>query len=225
MNSLTTGLTAFLFATLLVPVSTSPANQVAPQAPRLAQPPTPAEVPTPNPATFPASWIGHWKGDASSGNGVQSQQFTMELIIAPTDKPDRFGWTIVYSGAAGRQERAYTLIVKEAAKGLYSIDENNGIVLDARLMGGTLFSHFLIQGSRLTTRDRLEAAGTADEHISIEIVTTIEDQSSPTGGKDGVPEVQSWSPASIQIATLRRLAVAPKPADQNSHPDAVAKPK
>lgn len=156
-------------------------------------------------AQFPESWIGHWAGDATSGNGTTAQKFRMELIIAPTDSKDRFRWTIIYAGAQGRQERAYTLIVKDAAKGLYSIDENNGIILDSRYIDGTLFGHFIVQGNRISTRERLENPGTPDEFISTELVTTIDDQATTTGGAAGVPEVKTWAPVGVQKATLRRV--------------------
>jgi photosystem II stability/assembly factor-like uncharacterized protein len=166
---------------------------------------TAAPTPAPAAAQFPTSWIGHWAGDATSGNGTNTQKFRMELIIAPTDSKDRFRWTIIYAGAQGRQERAYTLIVKDAAKGLYSIDENNGIILDSRYIDGTLFGHFLVQGNRITTRERLENPGNSGEFISTELVTTIDDQATTTGGGAGVPEVKTWAPVGVQKAILRRV--------------------
>jgi len=154
---------------------------------------------------FPQSWVGHWKGDASTGDGTQSQKFTMELIVAPTEKPDRYKWTIVYDSNLGRQERPYTLIVKDAKKGEYAIDEGNAIVLDARYIEGSLYSHFLVEGNRIATRERLENGDTPEASISVEMVTTRDTDASVTGSKDGVPEVKSWSPVSIQKATLRKI--------------------
>lgn len=168
---------------------------------------------------FPASWLGHWKGDATAGDGVNAQKFTTELIIAATDKPDRWKWTLIYDGSAGRQERKYFLLAKDAAKGLYQIDEDNGIVLESRFMDGTFYSHFLVQGNRITTRERLEAFGTPDEHVSVEMVTTIDAQAITTGGKADAPEVTTWSPVGIQKATLRRVNAA---ATQSSATSAAA---
>ncbi len=173
----------------------------------LADPPQP-EAPTVAKAAeaFPQSWIGHWKGDAKGiGGDGGEQRFAMELIIAPTSSQDRFTWTIVYDGAAGRSERPYELLVRDAAKGEYAIDEKNGIVLASRYFDGGLYSHFLVAGTRLVTRERLEGAGTADERITVEIITSLDDQSVTTGGENGAPEILSWSPRSIQTATLRRV--------------------
>ncbi len=181
----------------------------ADEPPAVPEAPTAARAVAPSPtvvkAEFPRAWLGHWKGDATAGDGVNSQKFTTELIVAATEKPDRYQWTLIYDGGAGRQERKYFLVVKDAAKGLYQIDEDNGIVLESRCFDGTLFSHFVVQGNRITTRERLEGAGTVDEHISVEMLATIDAQGVISGGKDDVPEVTSWSPISIQKAVLRRV--------------------
>lgn len=131
----------------------------------------------------------------------------MELIIAPTDAPDRFDWTIVYadsSGAVPRQERKYQLIVRNAATGEFAIDERNGIVIESRFLHGALYGHFLVQGTRITTREKLEGIGTADERIEVEMLITRDEPAARSGGAEGVPEVQSWAPRSIQQASLRR---------------------
>ncbi len=141
--------------------------------------------------------------------GGQVARFTHELIIAPTDRPDRFQWTIVYSGESGRQERKYELVVRNAERGEYAIDEKNGIILDARYLAGGLHSHFSVQGTRITTRERLEGFGTPDEAITVEMIVLLEEGVTLTGGKAGaaegaLPEVRTWMPRSVQRATLRR---------------------
>ncbi len=197
------------------------------------EPEAPPAPPTPQASAaqpaFPQAWVGRWRGDATSGDGKRAQNFTMELAIAPTDKPDRFTWTIIYEGAAGRQERPYTLIVKDAAEGRFAIDEGNGIVLEARCFDGTLYSHFVVDGNRIVSRQRLEGAGGTDERISVELLTTLDAQGGKTGGKDGVPEVGTWAPVSIQKATLRRAPGAARPAAPPAPPapptpDATATP-
>jgi hypothetical protein len=127
----------------------------------------------------------------------------MELAIAPTDDAGRWGWTIVYEGESGKQTREYQLVVVDAARGRYQIDERNGIVLESRLIGGTLYEVFEVEGTRLATRQRLEGLGTADERISIEILTVREADATRTGGGEA-PEVRSWGATSLQRAELRR---------------------
>lgn len=191
-------------AALITLAATSPALAQAPEAPTTER----AAARAPTAAAFPAAWFGRWAGEVVGGTDARPQRFSMELVVAPTDAPDRFTWTIIYDGSAGRQERKYTLVVKDAAKGEYAIDENNGIVLDARLLAGGLYTQFLVQGSRISTRYRLEnaAAPDAPPHIAFELLTFIEDQPGISGGKDNIPEVRSWAPASIQQAKLKRVA-------------------
>jgi hypothetical protein len=156
---------------------------------------------------FPRSWFGRWKGDAANDNGSgEPVRFTMELVIGPTEQADRFQWTIVYDGAFGRQERKYELVVKDAARGEYAIDEKNSIVLDARLLSGALYSHFAVDGTRLTVRERLEGLGSKDERIEVEMITTVDAEANTSGKGNGAPEVLSWMPRSILRATLRRVA-------------------
>ncbi len=191
----------------------APPASSGPAVPPVAPDPVAAPAPTPG---FPAAWVGRWKGDATADTGVgEPMRFTMEMNIAATEQPGRFQWTVIYDGSTGRQERPYELVVKDAARGEYAIDEKNSIVLDARLLNGTLYSHFLVEGTRIATRERLEGEGTADgPRIEVEMIVTRDADATSTGKAEGVPEVLSWMPRSIQRATLRRVPAAapPKPA-------------
>lgn len=153
---------------------------------------------------FPQSWAGQWRGDVEV-QGADFGKFSMELVIAPTSDANTWDWKIIYDGQAGRQERPYALIVKDASKGLYEIDERNGIVLPQRLMGGVLRSQFEVMGSRIDASYELAGAGTADERIVCELVSYRSDQSVTTGGKDNVPEVQGWTPTTVQRVVMRRV--------------------
>ncbi len=135
----------------------------------------------------------------------------MELHVAATESRDRFTWTIVYGEGEQRQERPYELIVKDAAKGLYEVDEKNSIRLPMALLDGAFYCNFEVEGSILNATYRLEGRGTSDERIVIEIVslaTTVE----RTGGEDRAPEVRTRMPATLQRGVLRRLASSTRPA-------------
>jgi hypothetical protein len=188
-------------------------------APAAAAPAAPQAAP----AAFPSAWTGHWRGAARVVTPERPPlEFTMELIIGPTEDPARWNWTIVYDGAAGRQERKYQLLVIDAAKGQYAIDEQQGIVLQAQLLEGTLHSFFVVQGVQLSTSERLVNAGTPDEAILVEMVTSRVDRFETSGGKDGVPEVKSHRPQSVQLSRLTRVP-APAPADPPGSPSAPTK--
>ncbi|MBL9148670.1 MAG: hypothetical protein JNM94_08255 [Phycisphaerae bacterium] len=167
-----------------------------------------AADPSTGAASFPESWFGHWKGDARALGGQVEMRFGMELIVGPGPGPDRFQWTIVYDGASGRQERPYELVVRDREKGLFAIDEKNGIVIESRFVDDTLFSLFEVEGTRIATRERLMGAGGNAESIEVEMVVTSVGDPAVSGGDGGAPEVRSWAPKSIQRATLRRVAPA-----------------
>jgi hypothetical protein len=171
---------------------------------------SPARVPPSclAPARFPEDWTGHWSGTLSMhGARPSAGEVRMELVIGPAVAADRLAWTIVYDGAAGRQVRAYQLLTRDGAAGSYAIDERNGIVLEARLHGGALYSWFSIGGAHVTVREQLvrDADG---ERIEVEMVTAA-DRDTLTTGTNG--EVRSLVPVSVQRASLRRMASQPAP--------------
>lgn len=158
---------------------------------------------------FPQSWIGHWSGEAANCDGVgQDSAFRMELIVSPTEKSDRYGWTIIYDGAMGRQERKYALLVRDAAKGEYAIDEGDGIIIDARCLRGALYTQFAVGGSRITTCMRFESSGGGvADRLSVEMLTVDENRARESASRDAATAVRSWMPRSLQSAVLRRVAV------------------
>ncbi|MDX2147687.1 MAG: hypothetical protein SFZ23_09215 [Planctomycetota bacterium] len=168
--------------------------------------------------TLPSEWLGVWRGDVRvtaagqpRAQNVDAPAFTMELRIAPIASgsgSDRFTWTIIYEGSAGKQERPYELIASEPKAGRFQIDEKNGIVLDATLLGSSIYSQFLIMGSRIAASYRLEDAGTADasdDAIVFELISTSDEAGRPTGGQGQTPPVTTWPAQSLQRATLRRV--------------------
>lgn len=180
--------------------ATQPANETRPTTPANTANKDQARAPG-----FPSSWIGRWKGEMTvlgGDDGARAPGFSMELVIAPTEKPDRYQWTIIYDGLAGRQQRNYTLVVQDAARGEFLIDENNGIVLPARELGGVLHSSFVVAGNRIHSREQLRDPGTSSAQIEVELLT-IAEQGPRTSGGDGVPEVKAWSPRSVQRGVLK----------------------
>ena len=160
------------------------------------------------PARFPEDWTGHWSGTLSMHGARPSEgEVRMELVIGPSVADDRLAWRIVYDGASGRQVREYQLLTRDRAAGSYAIDERNGIVLEARLHGGALYSWFSIGGANVTVREQLvrDADG---ERIEVEMVTAA-DRDTLTTGTNG--EVRSLVPVSVQRASLRRMASQPAP--------------
>ncbi|MGQ0627259.1 MAG: hypothetical protein ACT4PL_04060 [Phycisphaerales bacterium] len=176
----------------------------------LAQPPaTPSPPVVTKPAPeFPALWRGHWKGPSRQVlAGGSSTEFRMELIIGEL-KNGRAQWTIVYDGAAGRQERPYELVLrddeKSRGKGRFAIDEKQGIEIEMTLLDGALYGLFFVKDAQISVSYRLLGTGTADERLEVEMVTTRTGDGRESGGKDEVPVVHSFPPVSVQKAVLKR---------------------
>ncbi len=190
---------SLLLAGLAVPVRPVLAGAARPDAPAAQSTPK-ATAPA-----FPAAWLGHWKGSITqTAPGGRTMSFSMELKIAKTDDPNTFQWIIIYEGAQGRQERPYMLIVKDAAKGQFAIDEKNGIIIPSQHLDGVVYTQFSVQGNRIWTREELVGAGMPDERIAVEI-GTIDDSAVTKSGGGEVPEVSSWTPLSVQRGELRRV--------------------
>lgn len=165
-----------------------------------------AEEPKPAAPGFPESWAGHWVGEATlnTPKGV-TMRFTMELKITKTEDPSTYGWTIIYDDGKNRQERPYQLVVKDAAKGAYEIDEKNGIVLPCTMIGGSLYSAFDLEGVRLVSRDRL-----VGDAIETEIVTMSTKQLVATGGKADDPEARVPPVTGVPVVSVQRAVLRQK---------------
>lgn len=165
----------------------------------------PAQQSVARSATFPKDWVGRWAGGARliSPDG-REREFRMELIVRETDKPDRFGWTIVYADGTQTQERQYELVVVDGLRGMYEIDERNSIRLPVSHIDGALFGSFDVMSTRVLTRDRLEGFGTAEERIVSEMLSFGLEADVTSGGAEGVPPVSGSRPRTLQRAILTR---------------------
>ncbi len=169
--------------------------QAKPEAPAPA-----AASPAAAPSPLPPGWLGEWKGEMTtatpSGTSGPAARFTMELRVKEITPGERWTWTIIYDGPPGRSERPYELIAKDAAKGAFQIDEKNGIVLDATLLGDTLASPFQVQGTTLLAEYRLR-----EDAIEVAIWSW---RGEPVAtGPEGLP-VKSWRVGSVQRGVLKK---------------------
>lgn len=152
------------------------------------------------PGEFPAGFLGLWEGElsirAAGGDDHKARRVPMTLAVAATDAPDRWEWRIRYDD---QPERRYHLLAVDAAAGRYAIDEGNSIVLPAIRFGDELISDYAVAGNRLVIRWR-----TSGESVTFSAVVTPAAASGRTGGREGVPEVETFAPAAVQSADLRR---------------------
>lgn len=153
------------------------------------------------PGNFPQSWVGNWKGELSWYQGANPvpKKVKMELRIQPTDSSHKFSWQIIY-GAATEDNRPYTLVAVDTAKGHWVIDENNGIVLDQYMIAGKFCGAFTVQNSTIVNNYWLEK-----DKLNIEFYNISAQPVAITGkGTEESPSVNSYQVKTYQKAILER---------------------
>ncbi len=103
---------------------------------------------------FPEDFYGIYKGDLQMTTSKGNRTIGMEFHLNKTDSIGKYQYMLVYVVEGNRQERKYNLITKDASKGEYVVDENNGILLDAKLVDNTIYSMFEVNESIITTTER-----------------------------------------------------------------------
>lgn len=98
-------------------------------------------------------WVGKWNGNCTitpEYDGIKQLKSSLEVKIQ--DKG--LSWLLIYdyNGAIPTEVRNYELKIEDEKAGHYVIDEKNGLLLDAYLNNGVLFSPFTINGLLITAR-------------------------------------------------------------------------
>ncbi len=147
---------------------------------------------------FPDDFFGIYKGTLNIASSRGPSTYPMEFHLLPTDSIGKYHYILIYGDGDMRQERKYTLLTKDAAKGEYVVDENNGIVLDDKVIGNRMYSLFEVQGTILTTFITFE-----ENHMDFEIVATQRENSKTTFAEnEEKTEVISYPVSTIQRAVL-----------------------
>ncbi|MHC4940134.1 MAG: hypothetical protein ACYTHK_14285 [Planctomycetota bacterium] len=146
------------------------------------------------PATFPKSWEGTWKGPCVvvRDNKI-AHRFPMELHVQPLD--GRWTWTIVY----GEQKRPYELLPVEGKPNEFVIDEKNSILIDAYFENDRLHSRFAVMDSAID----VVYARRGDE-MDVTLTTFSVKPVRISGGEGKVPKVTSHQLRAVQRGTLKR---------------------
>ncbi|CAM1346235.1 hypothetical protein [Tenacibaculum crassostreae] len=146
--------------------------------------------------TFPNDFLGIYKGTLQIHSPRGKQEIPMEFHMVKTDSVHKFDYKLVYNG----QPRNYTLLVKDSAKGIYEIDENNGIILPSKLANNTLYSFFEVQGNFLSSR-----LAFSENQLEFEILFTATKNKTTTGkGTEEIPFVYGYPISVVQKAVLKR---------------------
>lgn len=144
--------------------------------------------------TFPNNFLGIYKGDLIINSAKGTQKIPMEFHLKKTDSTHKFDYVLIYNGAP----RNYTLVLKDIEKGLFEVDENNGIILPTKYANNTLYSFFEVQGNFLSTRFEFKK-----DTLNFEILFTATKNKVTTGGTSKeIPEVFGFPISTIQKAVL-----------------------
>ena len=127
---------------------------------------------------FPDAYLGIYKGDLKISNPNGSQTLPMEFHLLQTDSTGVYNYTIVYGEGELKQTRAYKLLTVNKATGEYVVDEDNGILLDAKWVENTLYFSFEVQDNLLTTTERFY-----DNAMDFEITFSSKKNKKQTGSE------------------------------------------
>jgi hypothetical protein len=153
------------------------------------------------PASFPASFIGNWKGSLQwMVAGKPTQTFTMRLNIQPADSANQYTWQIIY-GDDNKDNRPYILKPVDAAKGHWVVDEKDGILLDSYVHGNCIQGAFTVQQNTIIDNYCIEDGTLKVEFFSIK----LGDKKQSGKGTDDTPFVYSYRVGSYQTGILHRV--------------------
>lgn len=169
--------------------------QVAPPRPP-AEPVAPASKPAAQ-SSLPAEWHGEWRGTLHIAE--RNVEIPMGLDVLPIDGRDAWTWKLTYGQQPARE---YTLIPTERAN-RFIIDENNGILLDARLDGRTMTSVFAL--GEILIVSRYELVGDTMINEIVTVATGSPRVSEAPGGQQGaaIERIESHLVTGHQRAVLR----------------------
>lgn len=124
----------------------------------------------------------------------------MEFHLKPTDSTDIYEYILVYGEGDSRQQRNYTLRTLDQAMGKYVVDENNGILLDDKVVKNRMYALFEVQGTLLTTFITFK-----DDHMIFEIAAAKRENARTTYAEnEEKTEVISYPVSTVQRAVLKK---------------------
>lgn len=146
---------------------------------------------------FPEDFLGVYKGDLEITNARGKKSIGMEFHLTKTDSVGVFNYVLVYVIEGKPSARNYTLKTIDKEKGEYVIDENNGIVLGAKLIDNTLYNVFEVGGNLLITTEAFY-----EDYMTFEIVFSGKEAKTVTKATEDETEVISYPVTVTQKAKL-----------------------
>ena len=149
--------------------------------------------------TFPEDYLGVYKGELEITNAKGKQSVNMEFHLTATDSVGVYNYILVYVIDGKPSPRNYTLKTINKEKGEYVVDENNGIVLDAKYVDNTLYSVFEVDDNLLITTERFHL-----DYMIFEIVFSGKNKKNVIEGNEEIPMVTSYPVTVTQKAYLEK---------------------
>lgn len=149
----------------------------------------------------PKSWLGHWSGKLQiMSHDSIVQQLDMALELLPKSDTS-ISYTIIYYVADTLTDRRpYELIVNDYDRGLYLLDEHNGVLIETRRYQNDLISMFEVMDTYLLVKVSFES-----DRLVYEIMVTSGKKRTESGGSsDDVPPVVSYPVFSYHRAVLTK---------------------
>jgi hypothetical protein len=126
----------------------------------------------------------------------------MSLDVKPTSDPKTYTWTMQYGP---QPPRLYNILINDEAKGMYTVDEQNSILIPARKVGNELVSNYEVMGSQMT----IIHDSVSEDEMLFKVNMWRPIQNSVSGDTvqkgDTIPKVTSFMPVAYQIARLKRV--------------------
>src|SRR5262245_772883 len=153
-----------------------------------------------SPGELPKSWHGVWVGKLTV-HTVKGKSFErdMEISILPIKDSKSVTWKITSSFKDKVSVRNYELFPELEKPGLFKIDEKNGILIDAQLLGQALYSSF--KDDPMLTNVKYERRG---DSVFVEMISVSLKEPRVTEIKNAMIEIQSFKVQSVQIGELRK---------------------
>lgn len=151
-------------------------------------------------SVFPDDFFGIYSGTLKISSRNGNQELPMEFHLQPTDTLGKYSYKLIYIPEGNRMERAYHLIEQNKEAGEYIVDENNGIILDDKVVDQKMYAIFEVNDALLTTFITFEA-----DHVLFEIVAanTTQKRTTYAENEEGT-EVISYPVSTVQRAVLQK---------------------
>jgi len=149
---------------------------------------------------FPDDFFGMYTGTLQIESPNGSQSIPMEFHLQATDASETYEYKLVYIFNGERQVRAYSLIEQNKATGEYIVDENNGIILDDKVIDNRMYALFEVGDNLLTTFISFEK-----DHMVFEIAVTNTTKKRVTNAdNEEKTQVTSYPITTVQRAVLQK---------------------